>query len=192
MNRIKLYLTLFITSMLFSTTACIVFAADSQTVDTVVTCNQPQSQKPDDNTTQYEVTIPSSQTIAYGSADSYIDISITGTDTLPDNYTVYVDVDESCFETDVTPRDCFRLYTTDQKYYRSYYLMKGSMYDRLYYYSSDNCRLNVAKFTNEQGENKSDSLILVYREDISNDNQNYDGGTYTGTIHFNIYGKSNE
>lgn len=185
-KKIKLYITLFIISACFSTTASFVFAADSKNAETKISYEQPAGENPG---TLYEISIPSSQTFPYGYDNSTIDFTITGSENLPDGYKVYVDIDPVTFDSLVSTNDTFRMYTSDRKYYRGYYLLNVTTGSRLYYNDGSDNAVNIATFTNASFESKTAGLKIKYREDASTDMNNNDGGQYTGTIYFKIHGQ---
>lgn len=185
--KIKLYVTLFIVSMLFSaTTNAIVFAQDNmKNADTVVTYVQPATEE---IKSVYEVNIPSTATFETGKNSMIMTFSLSQDSVLADNYVVHLDIDPKTFSTIDGKNNFFVMYTPDKKYYRAHVL--GNSKSTFYYNSSNDQNLSIATFSNLETYTSGGTLILYYSGEKSNDIENTDGGTYTGTLYFNIYGST--
>lgn len=187
MNKIKLYVALFTASMLLSTTFSIVYATENQSANTVVTYVQPAEENIEN---VYEVIIPSTATFETGKSTMTMSFSLSSSSVLADDYIVHLDLDPKTFTTLNSVKNLFVMYTDDQKYHRANVLYNTSSNGKLYYNNDTSNYLTIATFGNSESNTTGGSLKLSYDWDNSNDTENTEGGTYTGTLYFNIYGNN--
>ncbi len=188
MNKyIKLYVTLFLASMILSSTVLVAFAKDERTADTLVTYEQPAGENPG---AVYEIKFPTTQKFHYGDRQVSLSFSIVGMNDLPAGYVVYVDIDKSTFaDTGEACKQYFKLTCTTGDFYRMNTLSRSDNNERLYFTSYDDNYLNIATFRNSGFDSETKSLYINYSEDNSTDTKNNAGGTYQGTLHFKVHGE---
>lgn len=186
-RHLHLYVTLFLISLLLSSTIISVYAADSQQT-TTITYKAPASAEEN----IYEILIPSSIEILYNENAKGIYVTIADNYHLTPSHVVHVDLAPSSFNDDssVTGKNQYiRLYNTVNHNY--YYTLSAtdSSYNPLYYSSDGDSYLEVATFHSDKSKNTGGSLNLNYASEESNYTTYHGAATYTGSVTFDIYGR---